>query len=464
MAESSYDLVVIGAGPGGYTAAIRAAQLGMRVACVEKFPTLGGTCLNIGCIPSKALLESSHHYAFAGDGLGEHGVKVEKVSLDLATMMTRKTTVVGGLTKGVESLFKKHKIDWVRGTATIRSATEVAVAGETPTTLATKKILIASGSVPAELPNLKFDGKRIVSSTEAIAFEAAPKKLLVVGAGAIGLELGSVWARLGSAVTVVELTAQVVPGADRDAARALERALTQQGLTIRLETTVERAEAGKNMVSATFAGKKPGTEDFDIVLVAVGRRAFTGDLGLKEAGVETDERGRVKISSHYETNVPGIYAIGDCVAGAMLAHKAADEGVAAVERMAGVAGHVNYDAIPSVVYTHPELASVGKSEEAAKAAGFEVKVGKFQFKANARARCNGDTDGLAKIVADAATDRVLGIHIVGAGAAELIAEAAVAMEFSACAEDIARSAHAHPTLAEALKEAALAVDGRTLNV
>jgi dihydrolipoamide dehydrogenase len=463
MPDNAYDLVVIGAGPGGYTAAIRAAQLGMRVACVEKDATLGGTCLNVGCIPSKALLESSHHYAFAGHGLEVHGVKVEKVALDLGTMMARKTAVVGGLTKGIEGLFKKHKVDWVRGAAKLRSRNEIAVAGASPSTITTQKILIATGSVPVELPSLKFDGKRIVSSTEAIAFESVPKRMLVVGAGAIGLELGSVWARLGSSVTVVELTGQVVPGADRDAARALERALTQQGLAIRLETTVDSAVVGTNGVTATFSGKKPGSEEFDVVLVAVGRRAFTGDLGLKEVGIETDERGRVKIGPHYETNVPGVYAIGDVVAGAMLAHKAADEGVAAVERMAGVAGHVNYDAIPSVVYTHPELASVGKTEEAAKAAGLQVKVGKVQFKANARARCNGDTDGLAKIVADATTDRVLGIHIVGNGASELIAEAAVAMEFTACAEDLARSAHAHPTLAEAIKEAALAVDGRTLN-
>jgi dihydrolipoamide dehydrogenase len=464
MAEIRYDLVVIGAGPGGYQAAIRAAQLGMKVACVEKDPTLGGTCLNIGCIPSKALLESSHRYEMVRHGLDAHGIHVGETSFDLAAMMARKDNIVGGLTKGIESLFKKHKIDWVRGAATIVKAGEVRVAGDAPQTLRAERILIATGSVPVELPSLKFDGERIISSTEALTLTEVPKRMVVVGAGAIGLEMGSVWARLGSEVIVVELTDQVVPGADKEAARALERALTAQGLKIRLQTTVERAEVTKRGVTVTLAGKSAGSEECDVVLVAVGRRAHTGSLGVKEAGIETDERGRIRVHGHYETSVPGIYAVGDVIVGPMLAHKAEEEGVAAVERMAGVAGHVNYDAIPAVVYTHPELASVGLSEEAAKAAGHTVKVGKFPFKANARARCNGETDGLAKIVADATSDKVLGIHIVGAGASELIAEAAIAMEYVATAEDIARSVHAHPTLAEALKEAALAVAGRTLNI
>jgi dihydrolipoamide dehydrogenase len=464
MTESRYDLVVIGAGPGGYQAAIRASQLGMKVACVEKDATLGGTCLNIGCIPSKALLESSHRYVMVRHGLDDHGIRVGETSFDLGAMMQRKNTIVGGLTKGIEGLFKKHKIEWVCGTATIPKAGQVRVAGESAQTIHTQRILIATGSVPVELPALKFDGKRIISSTEALALTEVPKRMVVVGAGAIGLEMGSVWARLGSDVIVVELTDQVVPGADKEAARALERSLTAQGLQIKLQTTVERAEVTKRGVTVALAGKAAGTEECDVALVAVGRRAFTGALGVQEAGIETDERGRILVHGHYETSVPGIYAIGDVIAGPMLAHKAEEEGVAAVERMAGVAGHVNYTAIPAVVYTHPELASVGLSEEAAKAAGHTIKVGKFPFKANARARCNGETDGLAKIVADAASDNVLGIHIVGAGASELIAEAAIAMEYVATSEDIARSVHAHPTLAEALKEAALAVAGRTINI
>lgn len=464
MTETRYDLVVIGAGPGGYQAAIRAAQLGMKVACIEKDSTLGGTCLNIGCIPSKALLESSHRYSMVSHGLDAHGIRVAEASFDLTAMMARKTSIVGGLTKGIEGLFKKHKIEWLRGTATIVKTGEVRIAGDMPQTIRAERILIATGSVPVELPSLKFDGERIISSTEALALAEVPGRMIVVGAGAIGLEMGSVWARLGCEVTVVELTDQIVPGADKEAARALERALTAQGLKIKLQTTVERAEVGKRGVTVTLAGKAAGTVECDVVLVAVGRRAYTGSLGVKEAGIETDERGRIRVHGHYETNVPGIYAIGDVIVGPMLAHKAEEEGVAAVERMAGVAGHVNYDAIPAVVYTHPELASVGLSEEAAKAAGHTIRVGKFPFKANARARCNGETDGLAKIVADAASDRVLGIHIVGAGASELIAEAAIAMEYVATSEDIARSVHAHPTLAEALKEAALAVAGRTINI
>jgi dihydrolipoamide dehydrogenase len=464
MAENRYDLVVIGAGPGGYQAAIRASQLGMKVACIEKDATLGGTCLNVGCIPSKALLESSHRYEMVRHGLDDHGIRVGEASFDLGAMMKRKSTIVGGLTKGIEGLFKKHNIDWLRGTGTILKAGQVRVAGEAAKTIRAQRILIATGSVPVELPALPFDGTRIISSTEALALAEVPKRMVVVGAGAIGLEMGSVWARLGSEVIVVELTDQVVPGADKEAARALERALAAQGLKIKLQTTVERAGVGKNGVTVTLAGKAAGTEDCDVVLVAVGRRAYTGSLGLKEAGIETDERGRIRVQGHYETNVAGVYAIGDVIAGPMLAHKAEEEGIAAVERMAGVAGHLNYAAIPAVVYTHPELASVGLSEEAAKAGGRTVKVGKFPFKANARARCNGETDGLAKIVADASTDEVLGIHIVGAGASELIAEAAIAVEYVATSEDIARSVHAHPTLAEALKEAALAVAGRTINI
>jgi dihydrolipoamide dehydrogenase len=465
MADSNYDLVVIGAGPGGYQASIRAAQLGMRVACIEKDATLGGTCLNVGCIPSKALLESTHRYHVARHGLEEHGIHVGgEVSVDLTAMMSRKSAIVGGLTKGIEGLFKKHKITWLRGTGRIASANEVRVSGETSDTISAGRILIATGSIATELPTLRFDGKRVLSSTEALSLTAVPKRIVVVGAGAIGLEMGSVWARLGTEVVVVELTDQVVPGADKEAARALHRALSQQGLDIRLQTTVDNAKPSDRGVSVTLAGKTRVTEECDFVLVAVGRRAYTGSLGTEEAGIQTDERGRIVVEGHYETSLRGVHAIGDVIAGPMLAHKAEEEGVAAVERMAGVAGHVNYDAIPSVVYTHPELASVGMSEEAAKKAGIAIRTGKFPFKANARARCNGETDGFAKVIAESETDRVLGIHIVGAGASELIAEAALAMEYVASSEDIARSVHAHPTLAEALKEAALAVDGRTLNI
>lgn len=464
MAESTYDLVVIGAGPGGYQAAIRASQLGMRVACVEKDATLGGTCLNVGCIPSKALLESTHRFRVVGHELAAHGIRVENASFDLAAMMERKTGIVDGLTKGIDGLFKKHKIARLTGTATILGAGKVKVSGGDSATIGAGRILVATGSVAAELPNLPFDGKRILSSTEALTLTEVPRRMIVVGAGAIGLEMGSVWARLGTEVVVVELTDQVVPGADKEAARALQKALTAQGIEFRLETTVEAAKTSDGGVAVTLSGKGAEEDRADLVLVAVGRRAFTGSLGAKEAGIETDERGRIRVEGHYATSLGGVFAVGDVIAGPMLAHKAEEEGVAAVERMAGVAGHVNYDAIPSVVYTHPELASVGLSEEAAKKDGRKIRTGKFPFKANARARCNGDTDGFAKIVADAETDTVLGIHIVGAGASELIAEAAVAMEYVATSEDIARTVHAHPTLAEALKEAALAVDGRTITI
>jgi dihydrolipoamide dehydrogenase len=470
LTRQRYDLVVLGAGPGGYQAAIRASQLGMKAAVVEKDASLGGTCLNVGCIPSKALLESSELFAEAKEGLTVHGIRTSGVELDLAAMMARKRGVVDGLTRGVQGLMKKNKIDVWHGRGRIAAPPPeglVEVKGVRDGELETSRILVATGSVPVALPHLPFDGKRILSSTEALSLETVPERLLVIGGGAIGLELGSVWARLGAKVRVVELMDQIVPGADKRSAQLLERALKKQGLDILLQTSAVAAEVGSKGVKVTLESKKDGktsTETYDLVLVAVGRRAFTEGLGLAEAGVATDERGRVVVGPHYESNVPGIFAIGDVVAGPMLAHKASEEGIACVERMAGVAGHVNVQAIPGIVYTWPELASVGLSEEAAKAAGYEVKVGSFPFTATPRARCTGDTDGGVRIVADAATDTVLGVHIVGATASELIAEAVVAMEFGATAEDIARSVHAHPTLAEALKEAALGVDGRSIHI
>ena len=469
MAKQRYDLVVIGAGPGGYQAAIRASQLGLRAAVVEKDSTLGGTCLNVGCIPSKALLESSELYAQAREGLAVHGIAVSGVALDLAAMMTRKRGVVDGLTRGIQGLMKKNKIDVWNGRARIAAATPsglVEVRGQNDGELEAPRILIATGSVPIALPALPFDGKRILSSTEALSLDAVPARMLVIGGGAIGLELGSVWSRLGSKVRIVELMDQVVPGSDRRSAQLLERSLKKQGIEILLQTSAVSAEVSSKAVKVTLEGKdgKQAADSYDVVLVAVGRRAFTEGLGLAEVGVASDERGRIGVGAHYETSVPGIFAVGDAIVGPMLAHKASEEGIACVERMAGVAGHVNYNAIPAVVYTWPELASVGLSEEAAKAAGHELKIGSFPFTATPRARCTGETDGGVRIIADAASDVVLGIHIVGPNASELIAEAAVAMEFGATSEDIARSVHAHPTLAEAIKEAALGVEGRSIHI
>jgi dihydrolipoamide dehydrogenase len=473
MTQPVYDLVVIGSGPGGYIAAIRAAQLGMRVACVEKDATLGGTCLNIGCIPSKALLESSQHYAALTRLLPAHGIVVGNVQLDLGKMLARKDTVVKTITRGVESLFKKSKITWVRGTGRIAAADRVDVspaggadpAASTPETLATKRILIATGSAPIELPMARFDGERIISSTEALALPAVPKRMLVVGGGAIGLEMGSVWLRLGADVLVIEMLDRLVPGMDTQMAKLLQRSLEKQGMRFALRSTLSDVAKTATGINATVvSGNDKRQEAGDVLLVAVGRRTYTEGLGLTEVGVALDERRRVIVDEHFATNVPGIYAIGDVIAGPMLAHKAEEEGVAAVEQMAGMPGHVNYDAVPNVVYTHPELASVGISEDDCKQRGLQVRIGTFPFVANGRAKGMGETEGQVKVIADAATDRVLGIHIFGAHASDVIAEAALAMEFFASAEDIGRSVHAHPTLAEALKEAALAVDGRALNI
>jgi dihydrolipoamide dehydrogenase len=467
VSNDAFDLVVIGSGPGGYVAAIRAAQLGLRVACIEKYPTLGGTCLNVGCIPSKALLDSSEHFEYAGHGLAAHGVRVQGVTLDLAAMQARKDQVVKDLTRGVEGLFRKHKIERFTGTGRIVSAREVEVAGEGPARrLTAGRILIATGSKPASLPGIAYDGRRIVHSTDALTLSQVPARLLVVGAGAIGLELGSVWRRLGSQVTVLEYLDRIVPGTDAGSAKLLQRSLERQGMKFRFGVSARSAsvQGDQVRVEVATAGGETGTETADVLLVAVGRRPFTDGLGARELGVRFDERGRIEVDAHYQTSVPGVYAIGDVIAGPMLAHKAEEEGVACVERMAGVAGHVNYAAIPNVVYTWPELAGVGWSEEDARERGVSVKVGTFPFLANGRAKAMGEKDGQVKIVADAATDRVLGAHIVGPHASTLIAELVVAMELGASAEDLARTVHAHPTLPEAVKEAALAVGGRALHI
>jgi len=465
MAEN-FDLVVIGGGPGGYICAIRAAQLGMRVACVEKRGALGGTCLNVGCIPSKALLHASELYAHSAD-LAAFGIKTGKVSLDLPVMMEYKDKTVSDLTKGIEFLFKKNKVTYIAGTAKLTGQSQIEVRmneGATEVVSATH-IVIATGSEPSSLPGITIDEERIVSSTGALALQAVPKHLLVVGGGVIGLELGSVWARLGAKITVVEFLDHIVPGADRDVGKNFQRMLKKQGMEFRLSTKVtgiEKSGKGLKVSIEPAAGGPAEILDADVALIAIGRKPYTDDLGLEMVGVATD-RGMIVTDPHYRTNVEGVYAIGDVIAGPMLAHKAEDEGVALAELLAGKAGHVNYAVIPSVIYTAPEVAWVGKTEEQLKTDGTAYKAGKFPFAANARAKVAGDTEGFVKVLADAATDQVLGVHIIGPDAGNMIGEAAVAMEFGASSEDIARTCHAHPTLSESLKEAALAVDNRTLN-
>jgi dihydrolipoamide dehydrogenase len=460
-----YDLVVIGAGPGGYVAAIRAAQLGLRVACVERHAELGGTCLRIGCIPSKALLDSSELYWQARRHFGVHGIRAEGVSLDVGALMARKDGVVRGLTAGVAGLFKKHGVTRVRGVARITAPGHLEVEGPDAAAIEARRILIATGSEPVALPGCDADGVHVVTSEEALAFDAVPGRLLVVGAGAIGLELGSVWARLGSEVHVVELLERIVPGMDAELARALQRSLERQGLTFTLGAAVRKAVVEAGRVTVTFdAAAGTTTEVFDRVLVAVGRRPYTRGLGLEAVGVATDAKGRIQVDAAYQTSVPGLFAIGDVIAGPMLAHKAEDEGIACVERMAGQAGHVNYGAIPNVVYTWPELAAVGKTEEECRADGLQIKVGAFPFMANGRARAAQERDGLVKVIAATGSDRVLGVHILGPRASDLIAEGVLALEFGASAEDIARTCHAHPTFTEAVREAALAVDARSLHL
>jgi dihydrolipoamide dehydrogenase len=460
----SFDLIVIGAGPGGYVCAIRAAQLGMKVACVEKRETLGGTCLNIGCIPSKALLQSSENFHAAAHDYAEHGIVLDSVKLDLARMQARKAEVVAANVKGVEFLFRKHKITWLKGGGRILAAGRVEVAG---TEYAAKNIVIATGSESTPLAGVTVDEKTIVTSTGALELDRVPGHLVVIGGGVIGLELGSVWRRLGAEVTVIEFLDRLIPGNDAEIAKHFQRVLAKQGLKFRLSTKVVAAERTATGVTLTVESVKTGkteTLDADIVLLAIGRRPHTEGLGLAEAGIATSKRGQIETDAHFATSLPGVYAIGDAIAGPMLAHKAEDEGVALAERLAGQAGHVNYDAIPAVIYTWPEVASVGKSEEELKAAGIAYKVGKFPFTANGRARAMGSTDGFVKILADATTDRLLGAHILGPDAGALIAELVTAIEFGASAEDVARICHAHPTLSEAVKEAALAVDGRPIHI
>ncbi|HEY1745607.1 MAG TPA: dihydrolipoyl dehydrogenase [Xanthobacteraceae bacterium] len=464
-----YDVVVIGTGPGGYECAIRAAQLGLKTAVVEKNATFGGTCLNVGCIPSKAMLHASELYEEAGENFGKMGIKVGKPSVDLAALLKYKQGNVDANVNGVAFLFKKNKIDTFRGTGRIAAPGKIEVKaddGKTQT-VETRNIIIATGSDIARLNGIAIDEKRVVSSTGALDLAQVPQKLVVVGAGIIGMELGSVWRRLGAQVTVVEFLDHILPGIDGEVARAFHRLQEKQGITFKLSSKVTGIDSSGKTLKVKVepaAGGAAETLDADVVLVAIGRVPYTEGLGLEAPGVKKDNRGRIIIDPHFRTNVAGIYAIGDAVAGPMLAHKAEEEGVAAAEIIAGQAGHVNYDVIPNVVYTRPEIASVGKTEEELKGAGVAYNVGKFPFTANARARANLATDGFVKILADAKTDRVLGVHILGPDAETMIAEAAIAMEFGAAADDIARTCHAHPTLSEAVKEAALAVAKRAINI
>jgi dihydrolipoyl dehydrogenase len=461
-----YDVVIIGAGPGGYVAAIRSAQLGFKTACIESRSSLGGTCLNIGCIPSKALLQSSEKFAEAGHALAEHGIRVGDISLDLAAMMGRKDKVVTTLTRGVEFLLRKNKVDWLKGKARIAAPGRVVVADADGTDLQLEaaSIIIATGSESTPLPGVEIDEKHIVSSTGALSLDQVPGRLAVIGGGYIGLELGSVWARLGAKVTVVELLDHIVPNMDRELGTALQRTLARSGIEFKLGIKlagIRRANQGF-MLDLEGVGRESLTAD--VVLVAVGRRPNTEGLGLEAASVERDGQGRIVVDGGFATNIPGIYAIGDVIRGPMLEHKAAEEGIALAERLAGQKTSVDYDAIPAVIYTWPEVASVGKTEEELKAAAISYRVGKFPFSANPRARTNGYTEGFVKILAESETDQVLGIHIIGPDAGTLIAEATLAKEFGASAEDIARTCHAHPTLSEAMKEAALAVDGRAIHI
>ncbi len=462
----NFDLVVIGSGPGGYVCAIRAAQLGMKVALVEKDARLGGTCLNVGCIPSKAMLETSEWFHDVLHKFPGYGIKTSGVSLDLPQLLGKKTNIVNTLTDGIALLMKKNKVTVIKGTGKLIGTGEVEILDsadpqfQTPNSkLQTKSIVLAMGSVPIELPFMKFDGKFVVSSTEALAFDKVPDHLIVVGAGAVGLELGSVWRRLGSKVTVVEMLPNIVPFADKQLTTMLQKSLTDQGIEFILNAKVTGATVKGKKATLTYTDKDGAEQSLigDKILVAIGRRAFSEGAGLAEAGVAI-ERGKVVVDDHFQTNIHSVYAIGDLIRGPMLAHKASEEGVALAEQLTGHAGHVNYDVVPNVVYTNPELAVVGLSEDEAKAAGKTVKTGKFYFRGNGRALSLGSAEGLVKVVADAETDRVLGVSILGPRASDLIAEAAMAMEFVASSEDIGRTIHAHPTLSEALKEAALAVN------
>ncbi|MGB2491349.1 MAG: dihydrolipoyl dehydrogenase [Candidatus Puniceispirillum sp.] len=469
MTDSNFDLIVIGAGPGGYVASIRAAQLGMNVACIDRRETLGGTCLNVGCIPSKALLNASEHYAnAAGDGLANLGIKTGAVKLDLAQMMASKDSIVGNLTSGIDFLFKKNKVTRLHGTARIDGAGSVTITeGNDKGSYKAENILIASGSHPSSLPGIDIDEKRIVSSTGALALGKVPKKLIVIGAGYIGLELGTVWARLGAEVEVIEFLPRILPGMDSEIAKKFMTIAKKQGLSFKLKTAVKSAKAGKDGVTLTVEPADGGdaeTIKADIALVSVGRHPAVDGLGLDKIKLAISERGRIKVDARFETNIEGIFAIGDVIDGPMLAHKAEEDGVAAVEMMAGKAGHVDYELVPGIVYTAPEIATLGKSEDALKEAGIAYKAGSFPFSANSRARAQGHSEGFVKILADAETDRVLGCHIIAHEAGTLIHEIAAVMAFGGSAEDIARTCHGHPTMNEAVKEAALAVDGRAIHM
>ena len=470
-ANGQYDVIVIGAGPGGYVCAIRAAQLGLRTACVESRPTLGGTCLNIGCIPSKALLQSSELFAEARGHLSAHGVKVGKVSLDLPQMMAHKDSVVQANVQGVEFLFKKNRIDWLKGSGRItdRNTVRVTDASGKSDSYTAGAIVIATGSDSTPLRDVEIDEERIVTSTGALDLSKVPKSMVVVGGGYIGLEMGSVWQRLGTEVTIVEYLERILPGMDAEVSRLMQRILAKQGLIFRTSSKVTAARRTRNGVKLTVAPAHGGEDsaeeiETDVLLVSIGRRPFTDGLGLEALGVSLDERGRVVTDPRFQTTVPGIFAIGDVIAGPMLAHKAEDDGIAVAEIIAGQAGHVNYEAVPAVVYTFPEAAEVGRNEEQLKRDGVDFRVGRFPFQANGRARAMGVTDGFVKVLADAVSDRILGVQIVGPEAGTMIAEATLAIEFAATAEDLARTSHAHPTLPEAMREAALAVDRRPLHL
>jgi len=467
MSDFDYQLVVIGSGPGGYVAAIRAAQLGLKTAIIEKDKTLGGTCLNVGCIPSKALLASSEHLHFAKERFGAHGIITGEIKLDLAAMMKRKLDTVGKLTSGVAYLMKKNKIEVVKGFGKLVDGHTIEVTEENggKKTLKAEKILLATGSVPIELPFLKFDGQRVISSDQGIALASVPKSMLIIGAGAIGLELGSVWRRLGAEVTVIEFLPRIAAiGFDPETSKVLQRNLEKLGIKFELSTKIESAKVtGQGVELQGVKEGKPVAYQGDLVLVSVGRKPFTTGLGLDQAGVKLTDRGRIAVNEHWQTSVPSVYSIGDVIDGPMLAHKAHEEGVAVAEHLAGKPGHVNYKIIPGVIYTAPEAASVGITEEEAREQKLDVRVGKFSFTANGRAIAADTTEGFAKLIADAKTDRVLGAHIVASNASELIAETVLLMEFGGSSEDLARTIHAHPTMSEAVKEAALAVDGRMLS-
>ncbi len=469
MSENRFDLIVIGGGPGGYVAAIRAAQLGLRVACIDKRGVPGGTCLNVGCIPSKALLQSSHHYEHAAEEFAKHGIQTGSLDMDTAAMMARKDKVVMDLTKGIEFLFNKNGVAYFKGAGELIAPDQVMVTllEGNEQLLTGSNVLIATGSDVATLPGLEIDEQRIVSSTGALSLDRVPTSLAVIGGGVIGLELGSVWRRLGADVTVVEFLDTLLPGMDQDIRKQMQRSMKKQGMKLKLSTKVTAAVANADGVQLTLESVETGAVETllaDIVLVAVGRRPYTSGLGLQQVGVALDKHGFIDVDEHFKTNINGIYAVGDVIGGAMLAHKAEEEGIALAEHLAGKPGHVNYAAIPGIVYTSPEVASVGRTEDGLKQDGVAYNAGKFPFSANARARCNGETEGFVKILADATSDRVLGVHIVGPNAGDLIAEAVMAIEVGASAEDIARTCHAHPSMGEALKEAAMAVDGRAIHI